>query len=77
MTTTTLLEQIEQLARLSETHGKEFSIQRSGQGWRVTLGWLRKPSAARWCGPWVTELEYALTDAMSAVHKDEQHRKAL
>lgn len=74
MTTATLLENLEQLARLANLHHKDFSIQRSDQGWRVTLAWLRTPTAARWCSTWCVELGDALTDALTAIRNEQKAR---
>lgn len=74
MTTTTLLEQLDLLARAANTAQKDFAIQRGPLGWRVTLAWLRTPTAARWVSPWCVELGDACTTALTALRNEERPR---
>lgn len=74
MTTTTLLEQLDQIARAANLAQKDFAIQRGPAGWRVTLAWVRTPTAARWCSAWCVELGDALTDALTALRHDQKSR---
>lgn len=71
MTTTTLLEQLDLLARAANTAQKDFSIQRDERGWRVVLAWVRTPTAARWTSNWSVELGDALTDAITALRREQ------